>query len=146
MDIRACTGDDINDWTALRIALWPDESPEDLRDGAAALLSRDDAVNLVCRTAEGEAIGFAEAVLRRDYVNGCETSPVAFLEGIYVMPGHRREGIARELCDRVLDWARRLGCTEFASDALLENAASHAFHAAIGFEETERVVYFRRAL
>lgn len=131
---------------ALRIALWPDESPEALRDGVDALLARGDAINLLCRAATGKAIGFAEAMLRRDYVNGCETSPVAFLEGIYVAPGHRQAGVARALCDRVADWARGLGCTEFASDALLDNEASHAFHAAIGFEETDRVVYFRRVL
>lgn len=33
-----------------------------------------------------------------------------------------------------------------ASDALLDNAGSHAFHEAVGFEETERVVYFRKSL
>lgn len=146
MDIQACTPDDIDAWVALRIALWPDEPPDSLREGVDALLGRGDAINLLCRAPTGEAIGFAEAMLRRDYVNGCETSPVAFLEGIYVAPAHQQSGIAREFCNRVADWARALGCTEFASDALLDNDASHAFHAAIGFEETDRVVYFRRLL
>ncbi len=33
-----------------------------------------------------------------------------------------------------------------ASDALLENEASHALHLALGFQETERVIFFRKSL
>jgi aminoglycoside 6'-N-acetyltransferase I len=139
-----CAAGDLDDWVALRSALWPDE--EELRAGAQAMLAEHDKLALVCRSDAGEALAFAEASIRRDYVNGCDSSPVAFLEGIYVVPGHRNAGIARALAERVAVWARGFGCAEFASDALLENAASHAFHAAIGFAETERVVYFRRPL
>ena len=42
--------------------------------------------------------------------------------------------------------ARSRGCTEFASDRLLDNEASGAFHLAAGFEETERVVCYRKDL
>ena len=91
-------------------------------------------------------MGLGEASVRRDYVNGCDASPVVFLEGIYVAPTYRRRGIARQLAERVAEWGRGRGLGEFASDALLDNTASHAFHSAIGFEETERVVYFRRRL
>lgn len=97
-------------------------------------------------TNTGELVGFAEAALRSDYVNGCDTSPVVFLEGIYVRPENRRMGVARLLCDAVEAWGRSLGCTEFASDASLENAQSRMLHSALGFEETERVVFFRKAL
>lgn len=84
--------------------------------------------------------------MRHDYVNGCNSSPVLFLEGIYVRPVDRRKGIARLLCNAVADWGRSLGCVEFGSDALLENSASHALHTALGFEETQRVVFFRKPL
>ena len=94
----------------------------------------------------GRAVGLAEVALRADYVNGTESSPVAFLEGLYVEPARRRSGIARALVREGARWARQRGCTEFASDALLDNAASHAVHRALGFEETERVVFFRRRL
>ncbi|MET0309354.1 MAG: aminoglycoside 6'-N-acetyltransferase [Sphingomonas sp.] len=144
MDIQVCTRNDIDAWVALRRALWPEE--EGLCSGAEAMLAESDKVALLCRSDRGEAIAFAEASIRRDYVNGCDTSPVAFLEGIYVVPDHRHSGIGRELVGRIAIWARGFGCTEFASDALLDNDSSHAFHAAIGFEETERVVYFRRPL
>lgn len=93
-----------------------------------------------------EVVGFAEASIRHDYVNGCDTSPVAFLEGIHVRPDHRHAGVARMLCRAVEEWSRSAGCTELASDADLQNEHGHAFHAAIGFEETERVVFFRKPI
>ena len=145
MQIASCTAADLDDWARLRATLWPDERADELRAEAEAMLGDPDAIALLARM-DGQAAGFAEATLRRDYVNGCETSPVAFLEGIFVNPEHRHQHVAQTLTEHVAEWGRAQGCTEFASDALLENTASHAFHAAIGFEETERVVYFRKAL
>ena len=96
--------------------------------------------------AEGRAIGLAEASLRHDYVNGTEGSPVGFLEGWYVDPAWQGRGVGRALVAAVEAWTRGQGCTELASDASLDNTGSHAAHAACGFEETERVVYFRKRL
>jgi aminoglycoside 6'-N-acetyltransferase I len=93
-----------------------------------------------------EPAGFTEAALRTDYVNGCTTSPVAFLEGLYVVPERRRQGIARALVGAVETWARERGCEDLASDALIDNVESHDLHRAVGFNETERVVYFRKNL
>ncbi len=132
-------------WLKLRIALWP-EDVANLADDLPGLLRDPQLLNLIALAETGEAIGFAEAALRRDYVNGCETSPVGFLEGIYVVPAHRKTGVARALIKAVEDWSRAQGCAEFASDALLENAASHQMHKALGFAETERVEYFRKVL
>lgn len=131
----------------MRLALWSDETFDDHRaEVAEALATDNDLVAYVAETPDGGLAGFVEAALRHDYVNGCDTSPVAFVEGLYVAPEHRGGDIARRLCDAVADWGRGRGCTELASDAELDNVASHAFHKAIGFEETERVVYFRKAL
>lgn len=90
--------------------------------------------------------GFVEVALRNDYVNGTSSSPVAFLEGIFVVPKERRRGIARSLIAAAEDWARSRECIEFASNASVSDQLSHALHHAVGFEETERVVYFRKAL
>jgi aminoglycoside 6'-N-acetyltransferase I len=100
----------------------------------------------VAYSASREAIGLAEASIRSDYVNGTQSSPVAVLEGLYVVPAARRSGVAASLVREVCEWARARNCTELASDALLDNAASHAVHRALGFGETERVVFFRRRL
>src|SRR5262249_22755976 len=132
-------------WVGLRFALWPGEDLELMAREAPALLTKPDMLVLVAREA-GSVIGFAEASVRRDYVNGCETSPVAFLEGIYVTPAHRHRGVARALVAAIESWAKAQGLGELASDALLDNARSHAMHQALGFSETERVVYFRKVL
>ena len=75
-----------------------------------------------------------------------ESSPVGFVEGVYVKPEWRRKGVARQLYAAIGDWARARGCHELASDALLDNVASQRAHVALGFRETERVVYFTKKL
>jgi len=132
-------------WLALRSALWQDVSEAEHLAGMADALARGHYVRLAV-AADGAALGFVEASKRMDYVNGTSSSPVAFLEGLYVVPCVRRQGVARTLVESVVKWALDEGCTELASDALLDNRAAHTVHRALGFQETERVVYFRRAL
>jgi aminoglycoside 6'-N-acetyltransferase I len=145
MQIDKCGTDQLPQWVALRIALWPDEDAQQIAAEASGMLAQADLLVLVAR--EGEAvIGFAEAAIRNDYVNGCETSPVAFVEGIYVVPQQRRRGVAKAMIAAIEAWAEQRGLRELASDALLDNAKSHAMHEALGFAETERVVYFRKTL
>ncbi|PXA97560.1 hypothetical protein DMC47_13385 [Nostoc sp. 3335mG] len=140
--------EDAADWAAMRETLWPgeDRGEEHVREIAALLADAGGTLNLIARDGDGTALGFLEASVRRDYVNGCETSPVAFLEGIFVFPGARGRGVARALVNATEDWAREQGLSEFASDAAPENEASLGMHAALGFGETQRVVFFRKAL
>ena len=137
--------DDDEDWLELRTLLWP-ESPGDHPPEMESIRTSDELICFIARQSDGRAVGFAEAAIRRDYVNGCDTSPVGFLEGIYVVSARRRQGVARQLLAAVTDWVRAQGCTELASDAELDNGVSHAMHAALGFEETGRVVCFRQRI
>ncbi|MBS0472303.1 MAG: GNAT family N-acetyltransferase [Proteobacteria bacterium] len=143
MDIFRAGSGDIADWIALRRQLWP-EAGDHAGDVARILATPERIAGFIAR--DGAAIGFAEAAIRHDYVNGCETSPVGFLEGIYTATDRRRRGIARALIAAVELWVRAQGCSELGSDALLDNADSHRMHAALGFAETDRVVYFRKVL
>ena len=146
MRIEQAADEYLEGWARLRVELWPHGSFEHHRAELAQFRANENAVAFLAIDSAGHVVGFAEATLRHDYVNGCKTSPVLFLEGIYVHPEHRRGGMARALCQAVATWERAAGCTEFASDALIDNLASHAFHAALGFIETRRVVYFRKLL
>jgi aminoglycoside 6'-N-acetyltransferase I len=145
MQIKAPSGSDDRGWLALRSALWPEVSEVEHLSGMADVIARGHYVRLAVETG-GAILGFVEASKRVDYVNGTSSSPVAFLEGLYVVPGARRQGVARILVESVVKWALNEACTELASDALLHNSTAHTVHRALGFEETERVVYFRRAL
>ena len=93
-----------------------------------------------------KAVGFAQCQLRHDYVEGTETSPVGYLEGIFVEPEYRKQGYGRQLVAACEAWAKEQGCTEFASDCLLENTQSIQFHLRSGFEEANRIVCFTKRL
>lgn len=149
MRIMQASPADVPSVAALRHALWPDAPLDELFVEARDLIhdqGRNAAVFLAFADNHASAVGMAEVTLRSDYVNGCEGNRIAFLEGVYVAPTHRRQGVAQALVQAAEQFGQRRGCTEFASDALLDNEASHAFHAAAGFQETERVVYFRKLI
>jgi aminoglycoside 6'-N-acetyltransferase I len=93
----------------------------------------------------GAAVGFAELSIRT-YAEDCETDRVAYLEGWYVDPEFRRQGVGRALIAAAEEWGIRQGCTEFGSDAELENELSAVAHRALGFEETVRLRCFRKVL
>jgi aminoglycoside 6'-N-acetyltransferase I len=138
----------LDDWAEMRAALWPELSVESHRSDIAKLFLGPSprCVAFIALSETDGSAGFAEASLRHDFVNGCETSPVLFLEGIYVQPAARDKGVGASLCEAVASWGRLKGCSEFASDAYVDNAASHAFHRALGFQEADRVVYFHKLL
>ena len=144
--IKRCNLLDHNGWLPLRTALWPDSAADSDHDKQTILSEPERYLVLVFTDENDNALGFAEASIRTDYVNGTHSSPVAFLEGLYVQPASRGQGIARQLVAGVEKWAVDMGCTELASDALVENQVSHSMHEALGFEETERVVYFLKSL
>lgn len=144
MPVRIATCRDVEAWVGLRAQLWPATPVEEHRVEAASMLDSSPGESIIyLDEADTGLRGFAEATLRRDFVNGCETSPVAFLEGIFVRSEDRGRGVGGGLVEAVRSWAREQGCSELASDANLGNTASHAFHRALGFDETERVVFFR---
>lgn len=148
MPIRIAKNSDIQGWVELRAQLWDDTSLDQHRVEAAMMLAKSPDERIVfLDVVDGTGIrAFAEAALRHDHVNGCKTSPVAFLEGIFVRREDRGSGVGRLLLKSIQSWAHERGCSELASDAYLNNVASHAFHTALGFEETDRVVYFCKSL
>ena len=145
--IEACTSVEQPGWLDLREALWPHCSRSDHVAEMRSFLAQPECLTqYVFYSEQNVAVGFVEASLRNDYVPGTDSSPVAFLEGIYVAPTSRRRGVATQLVAEVENWARARGCTEFASDTQIENSASQLVHKALGFRETERIVCFAKSL
>lgn len=91
-------------------------------------------------------VGFAHCALRTDYVEGTSTSPVGYLEGIFIKKEYRKKGYAKELLLACEKWAKSMGCTEFASDCELSNTESLNFHLAIGFNEANRIICFTKKI
>ena len=126
------------DWLALCVALWPDYTVEEI----------------LCLKAEGKfpsdflyikgtkTVGFISLALRHDYVAGTHSSPVGYIEGIYIVPECRRRGIAKKLVEHAKAWTLEQECRELASDVLFGNDESLAFHKKVGFQEAHTVVCF----
>lgn len=129
----------------LALKLWPEHTREEMLADLEALTALPDAAFFLAMQ-DDAAVGFAQCQLRRDYVEGTSTTPVGYLEGIFVEEPFRRRGIARELLSACENWARTAGCREFASDCELSNEQSLLFHLALGFQEANRIICFTRTL
>jgi aminoglycoside 6'-N-acetyltransferase I len=95
--------------------------------------------------ADGVAAGFAEYSLR-DYANGCNSQPVPFLEGIWISEDYRSQGIAKALVQYLEKKAKMAGFKEFGSDVEINNYPSQLMHERLGFEQTEKVIFYRKIL
>jgi aminoglycoside 6'-N-acetyltransferase I len=146
--VRQIERKDAAAWLSLRHALWP-ESPEDehreeieqffsgrLTEPLAVLIAEDDT---------GRPVGIAELSIRPS-AEGCQTTPVAYLEGWFVLPDSRRKGVGRVLVEAAEQWARAQGCKEFASDTQPANAVSMAAHEALGFTDAGTIQCYRKDL
>ena len=140
--IRKAEFSDLPVLTDLALKLWPGHDRDEMHEELASIMEKPDAAFFLAENASG----FAQCQLRRDYVEGTDSSPVGYLEGIYVDDSHRCQGIARELLAACENWARKQGCREFASDCELTNAQSLRFHLGLGFEEANRIICFTKKL
>ncbi len=143
--IRRAGTEDAKKLAGLAIQLWPDNDPEDLEAEFRELAMNDEAACFI-KYIEDKPIAFAQCQLRHDYVEGTDSSPVGYLEGIFVSEGYRKKGYASELLSECEKWAGEKGCTEFASDCELDNEDSFWFHMALGFEEANRIICFRKSI
>jgi len=129
----------------LALLLWPSHSIEDFTNDMQRYISSED-VAIFLTFYKDEAIGFAQCQLRNDYVEGTESNPVGYLEGLFVKESFRQQGYARLLVTHCEHWAKRKGCMEFASDCELHNEESLAMHLKLGFTEANRIICFTKKL
>ncbi len=132
---------DRDEWLRMRTALWPDDHTNEV--GRYYRGEIPDMMVLVSPRPAGGLWGMAEWMLR-PWADGCLTSPVGYLEGIWTDPDARRKGVASSLFRAGAAWARSRGCVELASDCALDNEVSYRFHVSLGFQEVERIICFRR--
>jgi aminoglycoside 6'-N-acetyltransferase I len=143
--IRRATHEDRSDWLRMRQGLWPEAPIEYLDFDLDDRLADADYAVFVASRADGELVAFIETGLR-DYGEGCETSPVGYIEAWYVDEHIRGQKLGRELVHVAEGWAREKGCAEMASDTWLENETSIAAHLKLGYQEADRLVHFVKRL
>ena len=142
--VRRATEDDKPEWLRMRHGLWPDAPLDYLSLDLDDLLADADTAIFVASD-EGNLVAFIEVGLR-GYGEGCETSPVGYIEAWYVDPHVRGQKLGRDLIVTAEQWAREKGCTEMASDTWLDNDASIQAHLKMGYYEVDRLVHFVKRL
>jgi GNAT superfamily N-acetyltransferase len=88
--------------------------------------------------ADGHIVGTAAAILSRN-LGGILLDVQATLAGIYVVPGYRRQGIARELTVRAIDWCKERRCVRVR---LQDSEAGRALYESLGFKTFREMMKF----
>ena len=143
--IRKAKLDDLPVLTELALELWHEHAADKMYYDLGKIMISGESIFFLAYE-ENMPVGFAQCQLRHDYVEGTETSPVGYLEGIYVKEASRKHGFAGRLMRSCEDWARSMGCVEFASDCEVDNEESLAFHLKLGFKEANRIICFSKYL
>ena len=143
--IRKAQIQDAKAIAGLAVQMWGGHDLHDLTNEFRELINAEESACFI-KCVDDKPVAFAQVQLRHDYVEGTASSPVGYLEGIFVSEGYRKNGYAAGLLSECENWAREKGCTEFASDCELDNADSLRFHLATGFEETNRIICFKKDL
>ena len=143
--IKIATINDSYILTQMAIKLWESHSFEELEKDIIETI-KDNKTVFFIKYINDIPIGFAQCSLRYDYVEGTESSPVGYLEGVFVLEQYRKNGYAKELLLSCEIWAKDNGCTEFASDCELVNNESLLFHMSMGFIEANRIICFKKKI
>lgn len=145
-EMRVCRADveDLAVLAALGTLLWPHQTADELEENFSQEMKKGSCFFLAFYY--NTPIGFAQCGLRYDYVEGTQSSPVGYLEGIFIKEAYRGKGYAHALLKTCEEWAAKMGCCEFASDCELTNEESRLFHLHTGFEEVNRIICFVKKL
>ena len=143
--IRRATYDDKPEWLRMRYGLWPDAPLDYLAQDMDYLLADEDTAIFIAFNENRQPVAFIEVGLRT-YAEGCETSPVGYIEAWFVGELMRGQKLGRELVQIAEQWAREKGCSEMASDTWLDNESSIAAHLRLGYHEADRLVHFVKRL
>jgi aminoglycoside 6'-N-acetyltransferase I len=143
--VRRYESGDWNEWLRMSLALFPQQSAEEAQAGMRTFLGREDGAVFIALRDDGTACGYVE-VDSRPYADGCDTTPVGYVEAWYVDGDARQQGYGRALLAAAEAWARARGYREIASDTHLDNEVSRRAHLRSGYAEVDRIIQFRKAL
>lgn len=139
------TNNDAKIIASLAVRMWTSHTVDELTEGFLSVVNSDNST-VYLLSIENNIVGFAQCGLRHDYVEGTNSSPVGYLEGIFVEEKYREQGYAKQLLNCCEQREKEKGCTEFASDCELSNEISRQFHMSLGFKEANRIICFKKKL
>ncbi|MDE6244335.1 MAG: GNAT family N-acetyltransferase [Treponemataceae bacterium] len=143
--VRSASKNDLKIVADLAVLMWGDNSVDEAAEEFSKHISKGDA-QIFLKYEDDILVGFAQCQLRYDYVEGTKTTPVGYLEGIFILEKYRNRGYAKELLKKCETWAKGKGCREFASDCEIDNEISFQFHRAMNFTEANRIICFKKKL
>lgn len=149
--VRPATTADLPVLAAMCHQLWPDSTADQHAAQLRPILGGQPSgtlpeIVLIAQHGDGRAVGFIQADLR-SHADGCNPAcPVGYIEGWYVEPEVRRQGVGGRLVAAAEKWARDQGCKEMASDTWIDHLDSQQAHEALGFEVVDRCVHYRKEL
>jgi len=141
MSIVVANQDNIQEWTSMALKLFPESTFEEEFKLNQKVLDSESEIGVLYYQ-DGTCVGYMHLSIRNDYVNGTDTSPVVFIEAIYVSPDYRKQAIASTFINYAENYAKEKGIKQLASDCLIKNQLSEIFHKRCGFIEKERVICF----
>lgn len=106
MLIRKAMKKDIYNLVGMALLIWTNSSEKELFKEFEGML-QDDECAIYIATEGNDDVGFAQVGLRHDYVEGTKSSPVGYLEGIFVKEGYRHKGFAQSLLYNCETWAKK---------------------------------------
>ena len=145
MRIIEITRERFPEWRRMRHELYGELSAQFHEAEMELIFSSKEATCFIGLSESGAAVAMLEVSLR-NFVDGCLGGPVGYIEGIYVTLGERKQGYAGELIEFATSWFRSKGCRDMAADAELANLIAQDFLTRAGFDETYRVVEYKRSL
>ena len=145
IEYRKATNADSEAIALLAVQMWASHTVEDFSNVYSSISDSDNKA-LFLLIINGTIEGFAQCGLRHDYVEGTNSSPVGYLEGIFVQEEYRKQGYAKQLLNYCEKWAKKKGCSEFASDCELDNEISRQFHINLGFDGANRIICFSKKI
>lgn len=129
-------------WNEMRKALYTILDNEDYEQEMQQISDSNEYFSYFVIDNSNQILGLVE-LSSRNIVDGCLSSPVAYLEGLYLKEEYRGRGIGKKVIRMILKWCKERGFSELATDTELTNVKAQNFYKTVGFEETDRVVEFR---
>jgi aminoglycoside 6'-N-acetyltransferase I len=146
VDILPVKREQFAEWLSMRQALYTGLDDEFHRREMEAIFASAEIMCFLGVSRVGEGLMAMMELSLRNVVDGCIGSPVGYIEGLYLKPEFRGRGFGRRMIAFAESWFISSGCREMATDTELENTTAQQFFRYAGFEETWRIIEFKKTI